>query len=413
MIGSMRSLRELYRIGDGPSSSHTIGPGTAARIFLARSPDAAKYRVTLYGSLAATGTGHSTDRVLRESLRPHAAEIVSHPAEQLPLHPNGMRFESLDRDDTVLSEWIAYSVGGGTVRDEERVYEEPPVYPASSMREILAWSEAEGVPLWQYVVRWEGEEIFTCLGEVWKVMQAAVRRGLSQEGCLPGILRLPRKAAGYAAKADASRGLIRSLGKGFAFALAVAEENAAGGRIVTAPTCGSAGVLPAVLMLLKETYNLPREKILRALATAGIIGNLVKTNASVSGAEVGCQGEIGTACAMASGAAAQLLGGTPRQVEYAAEMGMEHHLGLTCDPVAGLVQIPCIERNAMAALRAMDCATYAVYSDGVHKISFDDVVRTMAETGRDLISAYRETSTGGLARMYDRTLPGSGPGEGI
>jgi len=268
------------------------------------------------------------------------------------------------------------------------------------MSEILEYLDSTGKSFWEYVYENETDSFETFLTSIWETMQGCLNQGLENEGVLPGELHLPRKAASVFAKSKNSSGLIKHTNQVFSYALAVAEENAAGRTIVTAPTCGSAGVLPSVLFHLGETYQLSQNRILKGLATAGLIGNLVKNNASISGAEVGCQGEIGTACSMASGAAAQLLGGTPHQIEYAAEMGMEHHLGLTCDPVAGLVQIPCIERNAMAATRAIDCAVYSLLSDGKHSIPFDEVIETMNQTGRDLMSSYRETSKGGLAKIH-------------
>lgn len=394
----MESIRELYRVGYGPSSSHTIGPKRAAEIFKAKHPGAVSFRVTLYGSLAATGRGHLTDVVLARVLTPARVEIVWKPDELLPLHPNGMRFEALDAEGAPSAAWDVYSVGGGAIRDAAASADVSPIYPHGSMREILSSIDAEGKSLWEYVEAREGRDIWKFLSGIWAAMEAAVARGLENEGVLPGELHLRRKACSYFTKARNSRGSQQKLSYLFAYALAAAEENAAGGEVVTAPTCGACGVVPAVLMLTQKEHRFPAKKMTRALATAGIIGNLVKNNASISGAEVGCQGEIGTACAMAAGAAVQLLGGTPRQVEYAAEMGLEHHLGLTCDPVGGLVQIPCIERNAMAASRALDCAVYALLSDGSHYISFDEVVATMAQTGRDLQAKYRETAAGGLAR---------------
>jgi L-serine dehydratase len=307
-----------------------------------------------------------------------------------------MRFWAFDAAGTELDFWEVCSIGGGALSSDADEPARPEPYPFSTMREALELCEAEGIPLWQLAFRQEGD-IREYLSECWSVMSKAVARGLETEGSLPGSLKLVRKASSYIIRARRSSGVEKRISTIFAYALAVAEENAAGGVVVTAPTCGSCGVLPAVLRILMEDENLGEERIVRAMATAGLVGNLVKTNASISGAEVGCQGEIGTACAMAAAAAAQLLGATPRQIEYAAEMGLEHHLGLTCDPIDGLVQIPCIERNAMAASRALDCAIYALLSDGSHRVSFDMVVKTMYETGRDLRSDYRETSRGGLA----------------
>ena len=397
----MESIRELYRVGNGPSSSHTMGPTKAADIFKQQHKDAASFTVTLYGSLAATGKGHLTDVAITRVLAPAPVDILWKPNEILPLHPNGMRFEALDSDGNAMGNWETYSVGGGTIRDA-RNWETKikPVYPLSSMDKVLTWCEENGSSLWEFVVQSEGKEILTFLETIWKAMETSLRRGLKTEGLLPGTLHLARKAASYHIKAINASHAVRVIGSVFAYALAVSEENASGGIVVTAPTCGSAGVLPAVLYYLREVYHFDAERILRALATAGLIGNLVKKNASISGAEVGCQGEIGTACAMASAAAAQLLGGTVPQIEYAAEMGMEHHLGLTCDPVEGYVQIPCIERNAVAAGRALHCSTFALFSDGHHRISFDEVITTMRETGLDMGTCYKETACSGLARHW-------------
>ncbi|NOY22788.1 MAG: L-serine ammonia-lyase [Acidobacteria bacterium] len=397
----MESIQELYRVGNGPSSSHTMGPAHATEIFKKKSTDATAFRVTLYGSLAATGKGHFTDTAIENILAPAPVKIVWNPDEALPLHPNGMKFEALGSKDTILHNWIVYSVGGGAIRDAGNWdIETQSAYSLFSMDEILAWCGENGSSLWEFVEHSEGQEIWPFLKNIWQTMEATLRRGISNEGLLPGTLHLARKAASYHIKAINASHAVRTIGSVFAYALAVSEENAAGGIVVTAPTCGSAGVLPATLYYLRETYRFSEKRILHALATAGLIGNLVKKNASISGAEVGCQGEIGTACAMASAAAAQLLGGTVPQIEYAAEMGMEHHLGLTCDPVEGYVQIPCIERNAVAAGRALHSATFALFSDGRHRISFDEVVRTMKETGLDMGDCYKETARCGLARHW-------------
>lgn len=396
----MQSITELFRIGRGPSSSHTMGPARAAEIFKERHPWAESFRVVLYGSLAATGKGHLTDRALKETLAPRRVEIVWQPDTFLPRHPNAMEFQVIEPDGRVVSTWRVYSVGGGAIADDSGNGIGVSTYPLNRMRDILHWAEKKGKTLWEYVYEHEAPTLEDELTAVWETMQEAVRRGLENEGALPGSLGLPRKAAAYFFRSKTLQGPLEKVSRLFSYALAVAEENAAGGVIVTAPTCGSCGILPAVLYFLQETYELQPVKLLRALATAGLIGNLIKENASISGAEVGCQGEVGSACAMAAGAAAQVLGGTPNQIEYAAEMGLEHHLGLTCDPVDGLVQIPCIERNAMAAVRAVDCATYALLSDGRHRVSFDEVVTTMAQTGRDLGPGYRETSRAGLAETF-------------
>ena len=398
----METIKELYRIGIGPSSSHTMGPRQASEIFLKRQPAAASYRVTLFESLAATGRGHLTDAAIRNVFPAGALEIIWHPDQKLPMHPNGMRFEALSAEGVSLSIWEVYSVGGGALRDQDSQPASHPVYDLTSMRDILAHCQKTGQALWEYVEVREGPEIWLHLAQVWQVMQAAIQRGLQAEGVLPGGLGLARKSWSFYRKASLSGVALQRAGLVSAYALAVSEENASGGQIVTAPTCGSSGIVPSVLYYLHELLKCSDESILRALATAGLIGNLAKFNASISGAEVGCQGEVGVACAMASGAAAQLMGGTPRQVEYAAEMGLEHNLGLTCDPVAGLVQIPCIERNAFAAAQALASADYALFTDGAHRISYDDVVAVMRETGRALSSNYRETSTGGLAAAYRR-----------
>ncbi len=397
----MKSLKELYRIGLGPSSSHTMGPRFAAEAFRAAAAGAARLRVTLYGSLGATGRGHLTDMAVSEPFAPVPVDIVWAPEQSLPRHPNGMKFEALDAGGYALASRIAYSIGGGALLDEEgRPDGAGEVYPQTCMADVLAQADAEGLLVWELVARQEGEGIWSYLAGIWAAMQRAITSGLNAEGKLPGPLNVPRKASAYHTRARSLAGHFGETASLFAYALAVSETNAAGGEIVTAPTCGASGVLPAVLYFLQQQSSASEEKILRALATAGIVGNIVKRNASISGAEVGCQGEVGTACAMAAAAAAQLQGGSVRQIEYAAEMGLEHHLGLTCDPIAGYVQIPCIERNAIAAVRAIDCATYALLSDGRHIVSFDEVVRSMWETGRDLKASYRETAQGGLAKIH-------------
>lgn len=329
------------------------------------------------------------------------SELKWEPTIFLPRHPNALKFEAFGNNENFLGEWTVYSTGGGTITDYSTETVPELIYNFSTMKEILKWCKENGKSMWEYVEEREGEAIWEYLEHIWSVMKASIKRGIEEEGTLPGAIKLPRKAASYFIKAKSHKGSLKRRSLVFAYALAVAEENAAGNVIVTAPTCGSCGVLPSVLYLSQSSYKFSDRKILRALATAGLIGNLVKTNASISGAEVGCQGEIGTACAMASAATQQLFGGTPSQVEYAAEMGLEHHLGLTCDPVAGLVQVPCIERNAFAASRALDANTYSMLSDGRHYISFDKVVATMKQTGHDLPSLYKETSTGGLAKDYE------------
>lgn len=398
----MKSLRELYRIGKGPSSSHTMGPQRAAQLFLERCSNASSYEVTLYGSLAATGKGHMTDVAIEEVVHPHhTVSIIWKPQVFLPFHPNGMKFVGKDVNGDIIDEWTVYSIGGGALSDGTDGHEElgaTEVYDLNKMSDIQSWCYANGRSFWEYVEKCEDKEIWDYLKTIWQTMKEAILRGLDHEGVLPGPLNLPRKAATYYTKAKGYRASLQSRGLVYAYALAVSEENASGGTIVTAPTCGACGVLPAVLYHMQESHGMSEQRILRALATAGLVGNIVKHNASISGADVGCQGEVGVACAMASAAACQLFGGSPAQVEYAAEMGLEHHLGMTCDPVCGLVQIPCIERNAFAAARALDADLYASFSDGHHSVSFDKVVEVMRQTGHDLPSLYKETSEGGLAK---------------
>ena len=385
-----------------------MGPFKAVTNYIENHPEAKSLHVTLYGSLAATGKGHLTDKAVEEAAANAGLEVVIawEPKENLPEHPNGMIVSSVASDGTLTDSWTYYSVGGGDIKcmnielaDEDGAE----VYEMNTMKEILDWCNKNGKAFWEFVQEneektkgfWEHIEL------VWKTMQKAVERGIDEEGALPGPLNIRRKAGSYYIKADGYGDVQRARGLIFAYALAVSEENACGGKIVTAPTCGSCGVLPGVLYHLKKVYGFSDQRIIRALATAGIIGNIVKHNASISGAEVGCQGEVGVACAMAAGAITQLMGGSPSQIEYAAEMGLEHHLGLTCDPVCGMVQIPCIERNAYAAARAMDASIYSLYTDGRHRVSFDQVVRVMKETGKDLPSLYKETSEGGLAKHLE------------
>lgn len=400
----MKSIREIYNIGYGPSSSHTMGPSRAAGFFVGRHPEVEKIRVTLYGSLALTGKGHGTDTAIMKVVpRPEDTEIIWKPDITLPKHPNGMVFEAISQGQ-VIDSWTVYSIGGGALWDEIGTFDGGDVYPTTSMSEVIRWCLDEGCTFVDYVTKYEGEEIFIYLEEVWKQMQETLEKGLQAEGVLPGALKLARKASSYNIKAMQSSGSSRPMGMLFAAALAVSEENAGGGRVVTAPTCGASGVVPAVMYFLKHDQKMPDYRIIRGLATAALIGNIVKSNGSISGAEVGCQGELGTACAMAAGAATQIWGGTPRQIEYAAEMGFEHNLGLTCDPVLGYVQIPCIERNAFVAQKAREAALYALFSDGRHMVSFDEVVKTMMETGRDIQAKYRETSLGGLASVCIKRL---------
>lgn len=399
----MESLRALFKVGNGPSSSHTMGPKKAAEQFAERCPQPDNYRVTLYGSLAATGKGHLTDTAILSVLHPIApTEIIWKPEVVLPFHPNGMLFEGLKAGE-VADSWTIYSVGGGALANENTHDEKPQsIYPLTTIAEIKKWCYDEGKTFWEYVEMCEGEEIWDFLDHIWTVMCQTIQNGLNNDGVLPGGLKVARKASTYWVKSKSYTDSLSSRAKIYAYALATAEENASGGVVVTAPTCGSSGVVPAVLYHLATSRDFRRIRLLRALATAGLFGNIAKTNSSISGAEVGCQGEVGVACAMAAAAACQLFGGTPAQIEYAAEMALEHHLGLTCDPVCGLVQVPCIERNAVAAARALDANAYATLSDGTHLVSYDRVVSVMNETGHNLPSLYRETAEGGLAKQYKR-----------
>lgn len=399
----MKSLKELFRIGYGPSSSHTMGPRVAAEKYLQKNPGAQHFRVTLYGSLAATGKGHLTDQAIYQVLGEKNTEIVWCPEIVLPFHPNGMKFEVAISDNQYVNPWVVYSVGGGALAEEGIAEDDTPdVYELDHLLDIMKWCEQRGQSYWEYVNHCEGPDIWDYLAEVWQVMKESVERGLEHEGVLPGGLNLRRKAPHYYIKAMGYGSNLQTRGLVFAYALAVTEENASGGRIVTAPTCGSCGVVPAVLYHIAKSRRFSDKRVLHALATAGLIGNIAKTRASISGAEAGCQAEVGVACAMAAAAANYIFGGSLAATEYAAEMGLEHHFGMTCDPICGLVQIPCIERNAHAAARALDANLYATYAEGEHRISFDKAVNVMKKTGHDLPSLYRETSEGGLAKEYSR-----------
>jgi L-serine dehydratase len=395
----MESIKEIFRIGYGPSSSHTMAPRKASELFLKENINAKRFEITLYGSLAATGKGHLTDKAIIDVLGKERTKIHWRSDIFLDLHPNAMKFEAFDENNQLLSTNTYYSIGGGKIIQENSKLglEINEVYPHHNLTEILQYLDENGLTFWEYVQEFEDENIWDYLREVLQVMKKSVEDGLNEEGVLPGGLRLRRKAMSYYTKARSYKPSLKGRCLVQAYALAVSEQNASGGKIVTAPTCGSCGVVPAVLYHLNTEHEFTEKQIMRSLATAGLIGNVIKYNASISGAEVGCQGEVGSACSMAAAAANQLFGGTPQQIEYAAEIGLEHHLGLTCDPVCGLVQVPCIERNAFAALRALDANLYAMMSDGKHVISFDKVVETMKQTGKDLPSLYKETAEGGLA----------------
>ena len=403
----MDTLKEFFKIGAGPSSSHTIGPERATKRVKEKFPDADSYIVELWGSLAATGKGHYTDKIIIETFKPIPVEIIWKPEFVHELHTNGMKFIALDKDKNQIGEWIVFSVGGGTIRDYDELMDKSPkkeVHPLNSIKEIIKWCKDNNKHLWQYVEECEGPSIWQHLRFIDQAMSDAVQRGLEKNGDVPGPFKYPKRAREMYEKALSKRASLVFTNKIFAYALAVSEENASMGQVVTAPTCGASGVVPGVLRAMKEEYELVEKHILRGLAIAGLIGNLVKYNATISGAEGGCQAEVGTACSMAAAMATYFMGGNIDQIEYAAESAMEHHLGMTCDPVGGYVIIPCIERNAICAVRAVNTAVYCMSTDGKHTISFDEVVKTMKETGKDMCSAYKETSDGGLAKYYDRIL---------
>ncbi len=399
----MKSIRDIYKIGKGPSSSHTMGPERAAQLFLKQNPDADSFRVILYGSLSKTGIGHGTDRVLREVLSAHPTQIEFSKDSLDNSHPNTMDFFAY-KDGKEMAMLRVESIGGGDIRIPGQAHLDPPeVYPENSFAEIADFCKWRYIDkLSDYVELNEGEDIWAFLADVWQIMKESIREGLSATGVLPGDLNVQRKAKFLYERDNKGITNLIEFQKISAYAYAVAEQNADNGTIVTAPTCGACGVLPAVLKYAQDTHGFTDEEVLRALATAGIIGSLTKRNASISGAECGCQAEIGTACSMAAAALAELYGQNLDQVEYAAEVAMEHHLGLTCDPICGLVQIPCIERNAVAAMRAMNACNLSYFLTGSRNISYDMVCRAMHETGVNLNHRFRETSEGGLARIYAR-----------
>ncbi len=395
----MKTIKSVYKIGNGPSSSHTVGPYRAARLFGSRYPEADAFRVTLYGSLAFTGEGHGTGNAVRTAL-PQAQVVFDREEQDLP-HPNTMVFEAF-REGQLLGKSRIFSVGGGSIRVEgETSDEEIEVYPQRNFSEILQICRERSLNLAQFIYRMEDPSLREHLRTVWEAMKDSIHRGLSTEGILPGGLGLARKAKilyerrCYNESADVTMNRVIA-----AYSYAVSEENADEHVVVTAPTCGSCGVLPSVLYYMHRERGFPEEEILDAMAVAGMIGNVIRTNASISGAECGCQAEIGSACSMTAAALASLYGLNIDQIEYAAEIAMEHNLGLTCDPVKGLVQIPCIERNAVAAMRAISSVNLSRFLYSTRKISFDEVVATMYRTGKDMDEKYRETSHGGLAQIY-------------
>ena len=401
----MKSIREIYKIGKGPSSSHTMGPERAAKLFKSTYPDADSYQVLLYGSLSKTGIGHGTDRVLKEVLSPVPTELVFSNETPEGCHPNTMDFSALKNGHQIGSLRIE-SIGGGDIRiPGESTLDTPEVYPENSFAEIADFCK------WRYITKIsddvelnEGEEIWDFLADIWQTMKRSIEEGLAAEGVLPGGLNVQRKAKYLSQQklGNTESPALKEFQHIAAYAYAVAEQNASNGTIVTAPTCGACGVVPAVMKYVQDTRGYTDEQIIRGLATAGIIGSLTKRNASISGAECGCQAEIGTACSMAAAALAELYQQDLDQVEYAAEVAMEHSLGLTCDPICGLVQIPCIERNAVAAMRAMNACNLSFFLTGSRNISYDMVCRAMYETGINLNHRFRETSEGGLAKIYDR-----------
>ncbi|MDL2211604.1 L-serine ammonia-lyase, iron-sulfur-dependent, subunit alpha [Erysipelotrichaceae bacterium OttesenSCG-928-M19] len=402
----MQSLKEFYKEGPGPSSSHTMGPQRAAKKFMEEYPEAKKITVTLHGSLSLTGKGHLTDWIILQTIKDIPTEILWED-DELPGHPNGMIFRAFDDEGKMLGEWIVYSVGGGTIVVEglDGGGSVPHIYELNSLDEIIKYINKKDITLFDYIKEVEGDDIVAFLETIFDSMIRNVERGLNAEGLIPGTLKLERvakrlnKIAHETTAADERDKLLVS-----SYAYAVSEENASGGFVVTAPTCGAAGVIPALMYYYYKDRKISKDKMIEALGIAGLYGNLIKQNASISGAEGGCQAEVGTACSMGAAAVSYLEGLDNSQIEYAAEIAIEHHLGLTCDPVQGYVQIPCIERNGQAALRSIDAMLYAKVLAKLRKnsVSFDTVVRTMKETGDDLKQEYRETALGGLATNYYR-----------
>ncbi|MCR4722373.1 MAG: L-serine ammonia-lyase, iron-sulfur-dependent, subunit alpha [Eubacteriales bacterium] len=397
----MKSIRQVYKIGNGPSSSHTMGPKKAAEWFLRENPSAGHFKVYLYGSLAASGKGHMTDKVILEALPEGKAEVIFDREKTDIPHPNTMDFIALYPDDKEVSARVL-SIGGGDIEIIGRKSLSPQdIYPQKSFAEIAQYCRENNLDLAQFAFSYEDESFREYLEKVWETMIASIKEGLKTDGILPGGLEVYRKAKRlYTFEDPGETEALREKRSVYSYAYAVAEQNASAGVIVTAPTCGASGLLPAVLYNACINENYPHDQIINALAVAGVIGTLIKANASVSGAECGCQAEIGSACSMASAALAYLKGMDIDQIEYAAEVAMEHNLGLTCDPIRGLVQIPCIERNAVCAMRAIDAVALAKYITHTHKISLDTVIETMYKTGMDLSRLYKETSQGGLAVAY-------------
>ncbi len=391
----MESIKKIYKIGYGPSSSHTMGPGYAAEIFLKKNSNADYFEVELFGSLALTGKGHMTDVTIKKIFGYTRTKIIFNKDTTYAYHPNALKFKAFLKGKQI-DEWLIFSVGGGDLKEENEKRDETTkaIYPHSHMNDILAYCNQTQITLLEYIERFEPSDTRKYLQQVLKTMKEAIERGITTSGILPGGLNVIRKAPTFYQKYLISHKTNELV---YAYALAVSEENANGGIVTTAPTCGSSGIIPAVLFSQKNESNLDDEKLINALMIGGLIANIVKTNASISGAEVGCQGEIGVACSMAAGMLVYLFGGDAQTIEYGAEIALEHHLGLTCDPVDGLVQIPCIERNAMSALAAYNAAEYAMLAGSIHTVTLDSVIDVMRDTGIDLKEKYKETALGGLA----------------
>lgn len=399
-VKKMESLKELYKIGRGPSSSHTMGPEKACKIFQKHNPEADRFEAILYGSLSKTGVGHGTDKVIKVTFEPTPCDVIFNNDEvELP-HPNTMDLIAY-KDGIEIKRIRVLSVGGGKVEIVGYKNVDPPkIYDLSTFSEIAEHCKKNHMRLWQYVEEVEGIEIRDYLLKIWNQMKLSIHIGLETEGVLPGGLNVKRKAKKlYSHQHIDESAQTKENRVVSAYAFAVSEQNADGEVIVTAPTCGSAGVMPSVLYYQQMKRGYTDLEIIRALETGGIIGNLIKTNASISGSECGCQAEIGTACAMASAALGELFGLETDKIEYAAEIAIEHHLGLTCDPICGLVQIPCIERNAVAAMRAINAVNLASFLSDTRKISVDEVIEVMRMTGKDIPGRYRETAEGGLATL--------------
>jgi len=402
MSSVMQSLKELYRIGRGPSSSHTMGPEKICEILKEKNPEADNFKVILYGSLAQTGKGHGTDAVIKKTLSPSLVEIEFDYLNKNIKHPNTLEFFAY-KGDEIIDDRVAYSIGGGAVSIEGiELPEDDTVYRFSTFEEISIYCKEKKMRLCDYVYEEEGESVREFLKTIWQYMKESIYEGLEAEGTLPGGLNVQKKAKFlYSQRHIDETPETKQNRLVCSYAFAASEQNASGETIVTAPTCGACGVVPAVLYYYQKTKEYTDDEIIDALATASLVGNLIKTNASISGAECGCQAEIGTACSMAAAALGELFGMSIEQIEYAAEVALEHHLGLTCDPVLGLVQIPCIERNAVAAMRAINAVNLANFLTNTRKISLDLIIQTMYETGKDLSHKYRETAIGGLAKLYN------------